>query len=141
MVVKTATCVPFEDSEVQQFFEKMHNVSTFFWVRDKKSKAFSRKDFFRVFLTGYRAFRGIGWGKQISLSKKFFLFGIIFLDWAISLSFCNFFNQFCQNSNLRSWTRETAKTNGEKMLFYQFRTLSRKNLAFQQNSKAWFAKV
>ena len=40
MVVKTATCVPFEDSEVQHFFEKLHNVSTFFWVWDKETKAF-----------------------------------------------------------------------------------------------------
>ena len=74
MVVKTATCVPFEDSEVQQFFEKLHSVSTFVRVWDKKTRAFSRKIFFRVLLTGYRAFRGISCGKQIYLSKKFFSF-------------------------------------------------------------------
>ena len=56
------------------FFEKLHTVSTFFWVWDKRSSAFSRKVFFRVFITWYRAFRGISWGKQISLSKKFFSF-------------------------------------------------------------------
>ena len=129
MVAKTATCVPFEESEVQQFFESLYNVSTFFGLWDKKSRAFSRKHFFRVFITGYRTLRGISWGKQISPSKKFFfLFGIIFLDWAISLSFCNFLNQLCRNSNLRSWRRETAKINIEKLFFYQFWTLSRKKL-------------
>ena len=36
MVAKTATCVPFEDSKVQQFFEKLHNVPTFSEFEIKK---------------------------------------------------------------------------------------------------------
>ena len=40
----------------------------------KESSAFNRKDLCRVFITWYRTFRGISWGKQISLSKKFFFF-------------------------------------------------------------------
>ena len=66
----------------------MHNISNFFGPWDEKSRLFSRKQFCRVFITGYRPFRGIRWGKVISLSKKFRFFGIIFGGWTISLSFC-----------------------------------------------------
>ena len=88
-------------------FEKLHNVSTFFWAWDEKSRAFSRKDNSRVFTTGYRASRGLSWGKMISLSKSFVLFGVTFGDWAISLSFCLF---------LISWIKTTIYVRGEKKL-------------------------
>ena len=37
--------------------------------------------------------------------------------------------------------KKLGKTNVDKLLLYQFWTLSRKKLDFQQNSKAWFAKT
>ena len=79
MVVKTATCVPFEDSEVQHFFEKLHNVSTFFWVWDKKlgflSKKFSQGFYNRISRFQRNKLRKTDFPFQ----KVFFLFGIIFL--------------------------------------------------------------
>ena len=37
--------------------------------------------------------------------------------------------------------KKLGESNFEKLLFYQFRTLSRKNLEFQQNNKPWFSKM
>ena len=75
VVVKTATYVPLEDSwGINNFLKNctMFQPSSDFHI--KKVGPLVEKIFFRVFLTGYRAFRGISWGKQISLSKKFFSF-------------------------------------------------------------------
>ena len=141
MVVKTATYVPFEDFEVWQFL-KIAQCATFFGLWDDKIKDFSRRSLFRVFATGYHASRGISWGKVISLTKKFYSF--LYHFWRLS----NFF-VVLQIASIRcvktpiyvcrkkNWEKVTLR----KLLFYQFRTLSRKNLDFQQNSKTWFSKL
>ena len=121
-------------------FEKLHNVSTFFGLWDEKSKDCSRKSLFRVFATGYHASRGISWGKEISLNKSFILFCIIFGGWAIFLSFCKLLLSGVSKHPFTCVEKNWEKVTLRKPLFYQFRTLSRKNLDFQQNSKAWFSK-
>ena len=76
--------------------------------------AFSQKDIFTVFTTGYRASRGIIWEWVISISKFFILSGIIFGDWAISVSFCKFFSFSCVKTPIyvcteKKWEKLTLK--------------------------------
>ena len=110
------------------FFEKLHTVSTFFWVWDKKSRAFSRKVFFRVCITWYRAFRGISWGKLISLSKKFF-FLLVSFSW-IEQFLCRFavFSSRC--------VKKAIYVRGEKKL----RKLTLKN-CYSINFGLWAEKT
>ena len=90
----------------------MHNVSTFFglWYK-KKVGPLLEKIFSGFFSTGYRAFRGIGWGKQISLSKEFFSF------WYHFSRLSNFFvvSQFFQSVVSKQRFTFVEKRNWEKL--------------------------
>ena len=104
-------------------------------LRIKKTRAFSQKD-----ITGYCASRGISWEKVISLSEIFILSGI---NLEIEQLLCRFAISLTSCGKAAIYVREEKKfteTNNEKLLLYQLRTLSRKKLDFQQNSKAWFSK-
>ena len=57
------------------------------------------------------------------------------------MSFCKFFHSVVSKHRFTCVERRSWENNTKKLLFYCFRILSRKNLNFQQNSKAWFSKL
>ena len=123
-------------------FEKLHKVSIFLWVWDlKKIRAFSQKDIFTVSTTGYRASRGIIWEWVIFISKFFILSGIIFGDWAISVSFCKILLFSCVRTPIYVRGQKKLGNNIKNCYSFVFRLWAEKNLNFQQNSKAWFSKL
>ena len=55
--------------------------------------------------------------------------------------FAKFFHSVVSKHRFTCVGRRSWENNLKKLLFYCFRTLSRKNLNFQQNSKTWFSKL
>ena len=137
MVVRTATDVPLKDIENKQFLKNCRMFQPPSDFEMKKLGFFSQKISFMVFITGYRASREIFSLKMTSLSKKFSSF------WYHFGRLANFFvvlqTSIVRSVKTRIYVRKEkklGKTNFEKLLFYQFLILSRKNFDFPQNSKA-----
>ena len=119
---KTATFVALEDYEGKQF-SKLCTMFKPSSNSEPKSNTYSRKVFFGVVTTAFRASRRMFWGKFF-WDKFWFLYHIGDLV-NVLLSLGKGIIKVCQNNNLRVQKKNVWKTKIEKSLFCIFGTMIR----------------
>ena len=122
------------------YFLKLNMIPTFLGLWDEKKWDIQSKNFFQGPTNKNSISREIFRSKQISLSRKFFFCYLFrsFSDFFVSLQSCSV---RCVKLpiNVRK-EKKMVKLTWKICFFNQFWSLRRKNLDFQQNSKALFSK-
>ena len=122
------------------FFLKLNMIANFIGLRDEK-KGLLVKKFSSGFLQQEFAIPEKCLEEKWFVFRKSFIFLLSFLEFEWFICLCwKFFGQVWKTTNQPAETSKLWKLTLKICFFKQFWTLTRKNLDFQQNSKAWYSK-